>query len=593
MYSQFRQPHSTSSTSAARQRPDLTLTKSPRWSYSHSLEQAYPSPPMSDTPTSPRRSSLYLETTSSSAYPGSYSTSHGRQAYPLPATDMEGTMLASSASYQQPPYGHDSRGYYPPQQRPELQPRPMSHLPYPSQTYDQYLSATPSSMPMIHTGQHPMVGGPTYPQGPTSLSSSSAPRAQRTTRRTKAHVAKACQNCKKAHLSCDEARPCARCVASGKQATCIDVEHKKRGRPRLRDDREQRLEQAAAAAVAATQTGPQSADLDRGHRRRDSLRVLRTQAYGSGSEDSRPSTSHGMPASALYGSTSASVAYTSMYTSRSSNAQLSAFLNLDLQILKASEPLRALLGGNHDIVDRPLSDFVTAQYEGPLQRIQNELRDERARREPTYLPAIYPEQQERAAVRDHDPENSASLSGDFQDRQDVYTFRVTGGSTEQFQVRIRLARTTTFFATMILYRLQPPAPQVVPSPYVLGSHYVVGDPSSPARSPYQVSNPESPFSSMQPALITTLHPPSSIPPSYVYSSPEQGHFGRAPPGMQPPPSLGPFAATPERRPPTSMGQRGRPGLGESVQLPPIGALRDVALRNEALTTRRIHANVED
>ena len=33
----------------------------------------------------------------------------------------------------------------------------------------------------------------------------------------KAHIASACVNCKKAHLSCDSARPCARCVASGKQ----------------------------------------------------------------------------------------------------------------------------------------------------------------------------------------------------------------------------------------------------------------------------------------------------------------------------------------------------------------------------------------
>ena len=38
-------------------------------------------------------------------------------------------------------------------------------------------------------------------------------------RRTKAHVASACVNCKKAHLSCDVQRPCGRCVASGKQVS--------------------------------------------------------------------------------------------------------------------------------------------------------------------------------------------------------------------------------------------------------------------------------------------------------------------------------------------------------------------------------------
>jgi hypothetical protein len=39
----------------------------------------------------------------------------------------------------------------------------------------------------------------------------------RTTRKNKAHVASACINCKKKHLRCDNARPCHRCVQSGKE----------------------------------------------------------------------------------------------------------------------------------------------------------------------------------------------------------------------------------------------------------------------------------------------------------------------------------------------------------------------------------------
>ena len=45
------------------------------------------------------------------------------------------------------------------------------------------------------------------------------------------HVRRACVHCKKAHLACDEARPCKRCVHLGK-TDCVDVEHKRRGRPR-------------------------------------------------------------------------------------------------------------------------------------------------------------------------------------------------------------------------------------------------------------------------------------------------------------------------------------------------------------------------
>lgn len=45
------------------------------------------------------------------------------------------------------------------------------------------------------------------------------------------HVGKACTHCKRAHLACDSQRPCKRCTHLGKEG-CIDVEHKRRGRPR-------------------------------------------------------------------------------------------------------------------------------------------------------------------------------------------------------------------------------------------------------------------------------------------------------------------------------------------------------------------------
>ncbi|KAI8065503.1 hypothetical protein BC940DRAFT_368759 [Gongronella butleri] len=50
----------------------------------------------------------------------------------------------------------------------------------------------------------------------------------------KPHVRTACSNCKKAHLACDTERPCKRCVSVGKADSCYDIQHKKRGRPKLR-----------------------------------------------------------------------------------------------------------------------------------------------------------------------------------------------------------------------------------------------------------------------------------------------------------------------------------------------------------------------
>ncbi|RUS14461.1 hypothetical protein BC937DRAFT_93784 [Endogone sp. FLAS-F59071] len=56
-----------------------------------------------------------------------------------------------------------------------------------------------------------------------------------TKRANKTHVPSACVNCKRAHLACDVSRPCKRCVSLGKTDSCIDIQHKKRGRPKLRD----------------------------------------------------------------------------------------------------------------------------------------------------------------------------------------------------------------------------------------------------------------------------------------------------------------------------------------------------------------------
>lgn len=55
--------------------------------------------------------------------------------------------------------------------------------------------------------------------GPSTATTSSA--SGRGGRRSKSHVANACNNCKRAHLSCDVERPCNRCVQTGKAVRCI------------------------------------------------------------------------------------------------------------------------------------------------------------------------------------------------------------------------------------------------------------------------------------------------------------------------------------------------------------------------------------
>lgn len=61
----------------------------------------------------------------------------------------------------------------------------------------------------------PSMGAPV--PSPTTQHFPSGQLSPRTTRKNKAHVASACINCKKKHLRCDNARPCRRCVQSGKE----------------------------------------------------------------------------------------------------------------------------------------------------------------------------------------------------------------------------------------------------------------------------------------------------------------------------------------------------------------------------------------
>lgn len=54
------------------------------------------------------------------------------------------------------------------------------------------------------------------PPDPLFVAGQVSPKA---VRKTKAHVPSACVNCKKKHLRCDSARPCRRCVQSGKEVS--------------------------------------------------------------------------------------------------------------------------------------------------------------------------------------------------------------------------------------------------------------------------------------------------------------------------------------------------------------------------------------
>ncbi|TPX35708.1 hypothetical protein SmJEL517_g01886 [Synchytrium microbalum] len=110
-------------------------------------------------------------------------------------------------------------------------------------TYNPAHAGTSSSIRSIHA----IVGTP------DSGTEGTEGEGKRTKRQK--HVGKACVHCKKAHLACDDARPCRRCAHMGR-LDCVDVEHKRRGRPRnsgTKNRGERDTSSASAISAAAEQ----------------------------------------------------------------------------------------------------------------------------------------------------------------------------------------------------------------------------------------------------------------------------------------------------------------------------------------------------
>ncbi|KAK2744831.1 hypothetical protein FQN57_004155 [Myotisia sp. PD_48] len=113
----------------------------------------------------------------------------------------------------------------------------------------------------------------------SSISQRTTTLPPRSTRRAKAHVASACVNCKRKHLGCDSARPCRRCVVAGKEESCVDVTHKRRGRPPLKAEegpiRPYESAYGQAGVLRVAQHPSIGLGAPRGHKRTLSSREIR------------------------------------------------------------------------------------------------------------------------------------------------------------------------------------------------------------------------------------------------------------------------------------------------------------------------------
>lgn len=384
--------------------------------------------------------------------------------------------------------------------------------------------------------------------------------------------------------------------------SCKDVQHKKRGRPRLRDD-----SQFARPEEGRTQPGqilgaiPASVPENYSHQSpfpalhrhrasdpaRSAGRLLEGHAH-----PTTAASSNGTEQS-TFGRASAST-----YPVGSSSTYQTlpvAFLNLDLVIQKSNQAFQELVSFLGDVRGKHLGELLEARQNESLMRLRNELRDERDERDPTYMAPITPGGQDpmRPVLESLVDRDVDQVSQGFTERPMFLSFRLpTGGQYQSLQVQIRLAKTSLYFVTLVVrspprstapplltQQLAPPIParasQAMSAPNAASARDFPPHQMRPMSS--TSSAPNSPyfnFSSVRTSLPTFSPSSYSSSPSYGYS-PTSGAESSYFPTIQPPSTGSSFPSpyTANARNPAatvhSPHEGDRASRLEDLQLPPI------------------------
>lgn len=220
-----------------------------------------------------------------------------------------------------------------------------------------------------------------------------------------------------------------------------------------------------------------------------------------------------------------------------------AYLDLDLNIIKANPPFRQILLGGQEVARRQLSEFAAPADGQTFQTIKNRLRAEREGREPLYMPPLI--------LPGHDPLLGAlevdvdRYTRGFDDHTYTWTQTQMGSAGQTFPARVRLAKASSYFVTVTLPSFRPvePAAQPPPPMYARRPESYHGPPRSipPERSsragfvPYPGTMLPAPNRAGQslrhtpPQAYPPTRPPASgLPPSHPQSYPPAQQQGYPP-----------------------------------------------------------------
>jgi hypothetical protein len=371
-------------------------------------------------------------------------------------------------------------------------------------------------------------------------------------------------------------RPCSRCISTNKERACVDVQHKKRGRPRLRDDSQTKHEAARYGSGADAMRRPLSSAYGPGPalgtvyddplRRTQSYRVLKSQP----AESIAPR----YPERGLTTDANIYAPPLSIRTARAPEDAV-AFLTISLEFSRASAPFLGAIGRTL-VAGLNLADVVVPEERARASRLQQQAQEEQTRQEPTYLPPILNERSD--SVMQSLSFNPEEVSRYPLPWSETFFFLGDDGQVRRISARAGLAtRNSIYFVVLLLDRTpQPSYPAPPPSSRDMGGSLETG------LQPYSQPTPLSAtFDQRQWRLSDPGYDPRQFGP------PGQPGPHAAPAHMFPPPSPGfpsAYSSSPNRpdypltprtyqAPRSEMYPAVRPHQPAEYQLPPLPRIR--------------------
>ncbi|KAF5588866.1 transcription activator of gluconeogenesis ERT1 [Fusarium subglutinans] len=450
--------------------------------------RAYPSPPMSGSP--PLPSKQPQDAGDRGQAPVGYSASRQPDTYwgnsnqQLPTdhrgpANMQTTLprLFQPGPPDAPPFSY--------RRTEETVPRPVSYIQPGGPSMSQSSGYIPPGIPGAPSSYTSSVRPPVVENQPMT-----SPKSQR---KTKGHVASACVPCKRAHLRCDAQRPCSRCITNGKEESCVDVQHKKRGRPRLRDDRETRYDPSRfphpqdTTARRPLSIYPSGVPIGPGEH-------TNTRYHERGPNMDAPTFAPSLSAGPR-------------------GVDPVAFLNMKMDFAKASPTFMEAVG-HMELQGQNLGDVVVPAEREKVASIRSQLIEEQTRKEPNYLPPIL-------SRLDHIIQGlgfGAEDIGRFQlDRNEYLTFRAADGQPRQYPVRLGLEKEGSIYVVVMVLSLPHRHAYLLPSsPAAREASHAYGSQPPTPQSLYRTPVPPGPPFDMPRGRfseVPLVSRPAAVPPT--------------------------------------------------------------------------------